>query len=277
MKDLKGLLKNQTSDSIDDFIILNPNYSEYVKICIAAQFINSLYRLPHQHERGLQLKNIEQRYLEIGATTKSQLERNWIHRLINLIRLGVSEGKVTKENKVQIITFNYDTILEHVLSQQFSNVQNGKEKFSDYHDFIEIIHVHGRCENLTESILTPGKTCWAWATGIKVIREGTEHISNEVSKAREYARSIIKEAKEIYCCGFAFAKANTDLIGLSKTVHSKREIFYSNYSSDIGLKKAAEKFYKKSKSKRVVYSDVHEENNIGVADWIGIGTIGELP
>ena len=279
MLELKTLLQNQTSDSIDDFIVLNPSYAEYTKICIAAEFIQSLYKASkEEYNNDYELEDVGERFLATKDNFSNVKERNWIHRLINLIRLGVAEGKVTTENKIQIITFNYDTILEYVLEQQFTNFERGEEDFSNYRNFIEITHVHGQCGELKETINIPGKTCWEWSQGIKVIREHSESIPETIKQARKNAKSLISYASEIYCCGFAFAKANTDLIELANTKQSRRKIYYCNFSNDVGLKNAAEKFIHQSRSNSSMFhTQVHAENDIGVADWIGIGTLGELP
>ena len=307
MSELRGLLDNQTSDSIDDFIIMNKSYADYVKICIAAEFINALY--PYGR-----LVSLDQRYSpynnkldwdeifdpekEENKTDKPEPERNWIHRLINLIRLGVIEEKVTPDNKVKIITFNYDSILEYVLEKQFLNTQyfeelkkkNPDQKIS-YEDYIEIIHVHGQCGKLEKKLVIPSKTCWEWAKDIHVIREGDDNLDEnnkklpeEVLTKRKDAQDWIKNATKIYAAGFAFAKANTDLIGLKDGVPAsqQRVINYCNFNGDIGLRNAADKFIYKYKNSQGVESDhaytkVIEEPNIGVSDWIGVGTLGELP
>ena len=272
MEHLQKLLENQTSDSIDDFIIMNPSYADYVKICIAAEFIKVLYETDSEI-RQYKLVDISSRYFRLTADKNP--ERNWIHRLINLVRLGIADGKVATENKVRIITFNYDTILEYVLEQQFSNTENGEADYPDYRDFIEIVHVHGKCGDLSAQINVPGEVCWEWASGIKVIRE--ENSNDEISKARTRAIELITGAREIYCSGFAFAKANTDLIGLvPKSLEAfPREIHYCNFAGDTGLRNAAEKFAHKRGNG--VVTKVVPQDNVGVSDWIGIGTLGELP
>lgn len=277
LKNLQKLLKNQTSDSIDDFIVINPGAKDYVKICIAADFIEALHILAGSYHE-LELRDIAKRYVSLPGSDgdSSAAERNWIHRLINLIRLGVTDGKVTRDNKVQIITFNYDTILEYVLEQQFANTESGTELYPDYRDFVEITHVHGRCGYLSEPMSVPGKTCWDWARGIRVIREPDGSSNTEIEAQRNRARSIVATATEIYCCGFAFAKANTDLLGLTpKSGASSRTIHYCNYADDIGLHNAASKFERKID--RRAGTTVVPYSRLGASDWIGTGVLGELP
>ena len=288
MEKLSGLLQNQTSDSIDDFIVMNEAYADHVKICIAAEFIKALYM--RYFHTDYNLVGLDERSLSLPAGYKrpdgeiqKNDERNWIHRLINLIRLGVIEGKVTPENKVRIITFNYDTILEYVLEKQFLNTEyfeKLKKKKPDqkisYEDYIEIIHVHGQCGKLEKKLEIPSKTCWEWAQGIHVIRETSGRLNTDVAKNQRRIPILIKYAAEIYAAGFAFAKANTDLIGLAEgPPEEDRTIYYNNYSGDIGLRNAASKF--EEMDPMYCQSQVIEEPKIGVSDWIGVGTLGELP
>ena len=287
MKQLRDRLYNQTSDSIDDFIVMNEHYADHVKICIAAEFIQALYN--DQNLVGLDARylSLPKNYLRPGGEIQKHKERNWIHRLINLIRLGVQEGWVTEDNKVKIITFNYDTILEYVLEQQFSNTEVLNNQGVRYQDYIDIIHVHGQCGKLEKTMSgNPSKTCWEWAQGIHVIREDEGNLPPKVKKERKRAEEWIKSATEIYAAGFAFAKANTDLIGLKegspKNIDGRRVINYCNFGDDIGLRNAAEKFKYRYKNRQGVESDhaytkVFEQKKLGVSDWIGVGTLGELP
>ena len=217
MEQLRDGLDNQTSDSIDDFIVMNEHYADHVKICIAVEFIKTLYI--DQNLVGLDKRylSMPKNYLRPDGDIQKHKERNWIHRLINLIRLGVQEGWVTEDNKVKIITFNYDTILEYVLEQQFSNTEVLNNQGVRYQDYIDIIHVHGQCGKLEKTMSgNPSETCWQWAQGIHVIRESEGDLPQKVLDDQKRAQKWIFNAENIYAAGFAFAKANTDLIGLKE-------------------------------------------------------------
>ena len=62
---------------------------------------------------------------------------------------------VNPENKINIVTFNYDTILARAVVQ-FSNSQMMQGK--DYRDYVEIVHMHGECGELNEPVPSPQKT-----------------------------------------------------------------------------------------------------------------------
>ena len=131
-------LNNQTSDTIDDFISLNPRHSVIAKRCIAAVFAEKMFEAD-KHGGRVYPKDFGARLCPDGKT------RNWIHLLINIVRHHHRAG--IPEHKVKMIDFNYDGILERVLAKQFSNVE---EKFGPYTDYFEIVHPHGCCGDILD-------------------------------------------------------------------------------------------------------------------------------
>ena len=72
-----------------------------------------------------------------------------MHLLINIAREGVRTEAINFENKIKIVTFNYDMVLEYILEKQFSNVSNDLiPEGNDWADYIEIAHVHGRFDGM---------------------------------------------------------------------------------------------------------------------------------
>ncbi|PHR91333.1 MAG: hypothetical protein COA69_12545 [Robiginitomaculum sp.] len=277
------LLNEQTSETIDDFIVENSSCAELVKVCIAALFLKSCYRFGKT--RG-EVHPFSARQLSFGKGGES--ERNWIHLLINIIRQGIHEKTVSSENKIQIITFNYDKILEFVLDKQFSNTELLVGK--DYRDYIDIIHVHGECGDLKDVEPSPAKVSCDWAGGIHVVNED---VPEQIKKQRNKAREIIRTAKELYFCGFSFSGPNCRLLGLdmpSKEVRS-RTMFACNYDGNVGVLRAVKKYevsygfippmaemdekYYAETTIDVVGGSV--ENPLSVSDWLKMGHLGELP
>jgi len=198
-----------------------------------------------------------------------------VHLLINIVRQGLRSGKVSEQNKVNIITFNYDKILEYVLEKQFSNTESN---YPNYKNFFRIVHVHGECGQLLETEFDPAKACAEWANGIHVIQESS--VPEIVSSARQQASEIISESKEVYFCGFSFAGPNCKMLGLSQNNGNFNRVFFvNNYSGNVGISKAVQKFERKT----TVPSTVVEEESgslerpLGVSAWIKLGSLGELP
>ena len=278
-KGLEGLLRGQTADTIDDFIAQNPGVSENAKLAVGVDFFQKLYSLD-SNSRTYLLKPIHSR-MPSG-------QRNWVHLLINLVRQGIRLGKVSKDNPVKIITFNYDNILEFILEEQFSNTQM---EMPNWQDVFQIHHVHGHMANLPKEVRSPFELCESWAESISVIHEGNipEHIDAE----RDKARLIAANAKNIYVCGFGFSGANVRLLGLDHptTNFHQRNIHYCNYAGNIGLNYSAKKLegkrsvIKQSGSKSIqttVDTKIFElsgsrEKPMTITDWFYTGTPGELP
>lgn len=272
LRQLRELLTNQTSETIDDFIVENPSFSELAKIGIAATVFAKCYDID---DRAVKPKSFE------GRLTGPQRTRNWIHLLINIIRHGIRNGEVTEANKIQIITFNYDTLLEYVLEHQFQNTENKVGHFSKY---VDISHVHGAFDLLEAGGSTPARTVLSWAKKIHVVNQSD--MSDEVNIARLKAQEHIRRAANIYAVGFSFAGPNCRRIGLDKLGDSRlpeapvsRVIHFCNYDGNAGLKAAVEKFERRGLTTEVRINEAAGtvDRPLGVVDWIKSGNLGELP
>jgi hypothetical protein len=274
-RQLVHLLDGQTSETIDDFIVENPSYSEIVKSCIAVEFFKVIYRYSEENSAYL-----------IGGLSSRRVgkhgERNWVHLLINIVRQGIREGKVSEKNKIKIITFNYDKILEYILDKQFSNTE---KSYPDYREYIEILHVHGECGSLQDNVANPSEVCRNWAEGIHVVNE--PEIPEEVASIRERAYEIVTSSNELYFCGFSFSGPNCRLLGL-ETVEftrsaSRRTITFCNYDGNVGISKSVFKYDTRDGQVGGRIATIVEEEAgtpdrpLGVSDWLKLGSLGELP
>ncbi len=271
---LVELLNNQTSETIDDFIVENPTYAAVVKKCVSTLFFLACVDSNHT----LRAKSFEARYL-------GNQNRNWVHLLINIVRQGIRAGEVSAENKIKIITFNYDMILEYVLEKQFSNTERRMAHWSDY---IEILHVHGQCGSLSELNERPAKICDEWAKGIHVVNE--PNVPDWVQQNRNLASDIIRSSRELYFCGFAFSGPNCRLLELGEPDDwlGERTISFCNYDGNVGLSKAVANYEQivvptaDPDQISLVSTDIQEAKGtrtepIGVTDWLRLGYLGELP
>lgn len=267
IKKLGSLLDGQTSETIDDFIVENPSYADLTKICIASMFIQSCYNFG---PAGAGVKPFSDRHFQPSPEISY---RNWVHLLINIIRQGIRSETVSSTNKVKIVTFNYDKILEHILEKQFSNTE---ASYDHYTNFIEIMHVHGECgelENILDQNVT--ETCLQWAEGIHVVSE--DNVPKDVIRNRASAKNAIQSANELFFCGFSFSGPNCRLLGLDSlnTSRSSFLLSYCNYDGNVGVSKTVKKLEKR----RVVIEEAAGsiERPLGVTDWLMQGHLGELP
>ncbi|MDP3738176.1 MAG: hypothetical protein Q8R02_12345 [Hyphomonadaceae bacterium] len=263
-------LANQTSDTIDDFISLNPAFSIIAKRCIAAVFAGKMFE-SDEHGQRVCPKDFGKRMCADGKT------RNWIHLLINIARHHYRAAP--PKNRVRIITFNYDGILERVLAKQFSNVE---EKFGDYSDYFEIVHPHGCCGDVLDEYDNIWKALTAWADNIWVVNEPSVSLPANVVEARDRAKQLVAQAKHIYAAGFSFSRPNCKLLGLYDRT-SPVKVTYHNFDNDIGIDLAVESIVDRwalrpSERARYVRKGAGSEGRpLPIAEWIRAGFLGEMP
>lgn len=268
---LSELLRDQTSETIDDFIVENPGFADLAKMGISALLMKGCYQ---ETERD-GYKSFKPRAF---AARFFQNERNWVHLLINIVRHGVRKREVTAENKIQIITFNYDCILEYVLEEQFSKTE---AKHPHWSNFIEILHVHGAFQPVTSDPNDLANLSLQSARGVHVVNESV--VPDELRSTRERAVALIKDAPEIFAVGFSFAGPNCKLLGLDKlkplAEGRKRFLRFCNYDGNVGVKRSAEDLAGRTVAKRIVVEEAPGsiDRPLGVANWLKSGHLGELP
>lgn len=268
---LRELLRNQTAETIDSFIAENPKSAPLAKLALAALLLRSSYTPGREnHGEPLSIKPFAARTLKCQHRRNDlpQTERNWVHLLINIIRHGIDSGSVSSNDTIKIVTFNYDTILEHVLETQFANRESPLGPFSNY---VEILHVHGQVGKLAPACMNPSEIAFEWSKGISVVKEATP--PPEVLAARERARSLIAEAEHVYAVGFAFAGPNCRLLGLnSQPATHNRLLTYCNYDGNRGIKEAARLYASRTEEVPGEWS-----RPLSVTDFIRAGYLGEPP
>lgn len=269
---LEQLLNGQTSETLDDFIIENPSYAYLTKVGIAALFMRSCYKFEGGES---EIQPFSARHYPPHS---EKTFRNWVHLLINIVRQGIRAELVTEGNKIKIITFNYDNILEYILEEQFSNTEASYPHCSNY---IEIIHVHGECGaliHLRDNQLS--QTCLDWANGIHVVNE--TDVPEDVAAKRKAAKKWIKSAKELFFCGFSFSGPNCRLSELESPIpgFGERVISFCNYDGNVGISKTVKNYG--TPPIGLSFTTVEEaagspSQPLGVSDWIKLGYLGELP
>lgn len=274
---LEKLLQDQTSETIDDFIVENPEYSEVAKIGISTQLFQQIYRYDNNADLFI-AKNFE------GRKIWNSNERNWVHLLINLVRQGIRSGQVTEQNRVKIITFNYDMVLERVLDKQFSNTG---ASYPNWRTYLEISHVHGACGEITDMNSSPADTCRLWANNISVVNEIATQ--DETAESRRQARSAVANASQLYAVGYAFARPNVELLNMHKLSGLDIKLSYCNWDGNAGLRNTVNRLAREinqnsnfnvtniGRGVEIESAEGSTESKLSVSDWFKAGYPGDLP
>jgi len=267
-------LHNQTADTIDALIAQNPSVSKILKIAVANIFFETLYDGEDSHMSGWTLHTLADRVLKD--------ERNWVHLLINLVRHAHSEKWVSQSNKVKIITFNYDTILEKILDDAFSNTE---EKIPQWRELIEVVHMHGCMPYLKNEVMNALECTASMADAIEVATELQPR--QEVRDDRKQAAQWIKNAQQIYACGFAFAGPNCRLLGLDEN-RARKHIRFCNFDGAPGITNSASRYgiYEvKAQNLQLPHRPLliedgprpTKDETLSITNWFYRGAPGELP
>ncbi len=189
-------LRGSGKPSVDAFLEHRTEFSDVGKAAIAGELIG------HEHEHKLV-------HDELGGEGEDQ----WYEYLYN--KLGGSFAEFF-QNKLSVITFNYDRSLEYYLFTALKNDYN--EPDGECRRAIEqlsIVHVHGKLGYLpwqsddgrpyepTEEPDLIGEA----AKGIRIVHEGAKEDEELVR-----AKKIIRDAKVICFLGFGYLKDNIERI-----------------------------------------------------------------
>jgi hypothetical protein len=210
LEKLANWLHLQTGDTIDDIIRHNPDQATALKVGICYSLFKKSYLLGEDSSEDeiYKIRPFSDRKM---PTTERQ--RNWIHHLINLARAEILDPEIANEGKkIRIISFNYDGILEHVLDAKW---RDDGDKLGHWTDHFDIVHPHGKME--MPSTIRPDELpqyLFENANRIAVVHDKPDNPNSETAKIRSMACQYCKRALEVYAIGFAFARANYELIGL---------------------------------------------------------------
>jgi len=195
----KTAIQNAQPPSVDDFLEERQEHEKIGRLCIAGAL------MPCEHRAKTQM-------FEAG-----QGSRHWYRELWHLMSAPFEEFQ---ENKLSIVTFNYDRSLEHylftALKSRFKKSDTEcAEKLAD-----KVIHVYGQlgclpwqASEVTQMVpfgeASPDNIRHA-ADGIQIM-----HIAEETSDEFECARKVIAGAKRVLFLGFGFHATNMKRLGFT--------------------------------------------------------------
>nr|BDD45281.1 hypothetical protein 4 [bacterium] len=242
--------------SIDRFLKVREEFKDLGKWYIALEILSCFFN-SHVNREGMSQANITHpRAKKITINnhlyTRNNKSGNWYGLLLDKITFGCDALEDIYQNKLTVITFNYDTSLEYYLEKelqsfpQFQGIELSK--------VIDIHHVYGNIELNTKH------------ENFKDVAFGNIHrihkddqklaskISNEiflesffqsidkihtigekqVSATAQNAQDAIRKAKNVFILGFGFIPENLKLLNLQKTIITSRlqsNTFSTNYKN----------------------------------------------
>lgn len=138
------LEKDSSSASIDEFLNKYPEYLEVGRLLVAINILRHCYYKP-ENSPNLEASPIIQK----GITESDGVYYTvigWYHHLIRKLQEGCQNSDALKtKNKIHIVTFNYDTSLEHYLEKNLL-LPSIFEDETDWAEVIRIDHVFGKLE-----------------------------------------------------------------------------------------------------------------------------------
>ncbi len=164
-----------------------------------------------------------------GTILKNDMVKdNWYKELVNLLYLDVANETDFKENKLTIVTFNYDRSIDYFLSNTYLhtfNLPRNQNNLNKIFQIIPVIHIYGSLGDLykNESRIPEygngsfeKSTLESMANNIKIWSE------NETNPAIETAKEAILRAENVFTIGYGFHPQNNLRLGLNNLSNQNR-------------------------------------------------------
>jgi hypothetical protein len=142
------------------------------------------------------------------------------------------DGGRFEENKLSVITFNYDRSLEAFLVQALSSLYKlSPERAWDIARTIPIIHLYGSLGESVVSDRQAGKRGYAPDRTLATVSEAARQLrimyEAEGGPAEQRAREFLMQAGEVVFLGFGFHEINLDRLGLTERGSTRGGLFAS--------------------------------------------------
>ncbi len=204
--------KKSSTSSIDLFLSRNKIFDKHGKDVIT--FLLSKYEMTSKFREDVDSRN-----------------HDWYFTLYNFLTKDITTTEDLKnfsQNKLKVITFNYDRSFEHFIYESLQNsfVGNEPEINKLMRDF-SVIHIYGKIAPLD----------WEPIPGISYKNPHLVQLYNDYSKnlqiiyderksSQEQIIETLSEAKNIFFLGFGFAEENLNALGLDKFQFSPEQNIY---------------------------------------------------
>ena len=236
--------------SIDAWLEHNPQFIEVGKVAIAIALLQC----------------------EQGAGLRRQAKGDWYQLLFERLN---SPFENFQQNKLSIVTFNYDRLFEHRLFETFryTHTEKSEEDCREKLNQLHILHVYGslgRLEwqsdnskiSLTQVPYGSKLDILSVIAAAKNIRIMSEE-SGELPEEFQEARRLIANAKALYFLGFGYHKTNMDRLGIGASERPSK-VLGTGYGLDYQRRREVEKLGIKGLGRRLglvpksVYEFIHD-------------------
>lgn len=213
-------------------------------------------------------------YLEIGKAAiayellkcekawERDVEDNWYKILWNEL---VTTQERFKENKIAVVTYNYDRSLEHFLSRAaMATFGQDSEAAARLLSSIDVIHLHGSLGSLEWQDQTSNVQFGLQSNSSQSLKKSIDsmiviHEGKDDSAEYERARLLIREAKRVLILGFGFGEVNLRRLQLNRVVRG-----VPFFATQVGLTDQAMKKAQKLSGLRLRYISAK-----GCSDFLG--------
>ena len=171
LRDFGQDLGRATHDSVDRFVRDNPRHQFIGKALICQNILLRMYAF-------------KDHWLELRSFTDQQMggRRNWYLQLVNLIREGAKSASDLRDNRLTIVTFNYDLSLEHALAARLHDTE--VHKGANYEEVVSVLHVNGMPQRLPERLGDVGKFLLTCGSALRLVDEGASSNLEDVRAQR---------------------------------------------------------------------------------------------
>ena len=207
----KTFREHLVQQNLDDFVRDHPSMTNVVSLLIAVTLFFSMYR--KQEGGAWQLRS------ELRKSVRP-IKEDWMRLLVGVVR-----PKASAENKLSIISFNYDSLLERSMKMYWS----GSEfEYAKIEDAVEFVYPHGQFSDLPEHIHNPRDYLTKQAAQLKLGAKRDQ-------VARDRAKAIVGKSNKIFSVGFSFSDDNARLLGFDNP-EAFGKLYVQNYKgSDVRL------------------------------------------
>lgn len=155
-------------------------------------------------------------------SANSKLERAWYHLLYEKLGHSLSQWHA---NKLSIVTFNYDCLLERYLREWMTNDFDAtKEQCDSALTHLGMLHIYGKISTDIDTLNISPEDLVEITSGLRVINESENEHNHEIGVA--YDR--IMDAERICFLGFGYDPINVKLLRISNKWHP------NTYAAELG-------------------------------------------
>jgi hypothetical protein len=200
LSDFRQMFMQSGRYSVDAFLEYSDKHLKIGKSAIALQLI--------KHERP-------ERIYSFG--------NNWLRELYSRLNTPFEEFA---KNKLSIVTFNYDRVVEHFFFSCLQSYGRSDEECKAVLDHIPIIRLHGRLGFLPwqggdSRPFSPEITAEALKTSVANIKIIHEADPKPDDKDFNLARKLLADAEQVVLMGFGYNTKNVERLGIADIAAGK--------------------------------------------------------